>query len=97
MFDWSHTFKNSFVMFVDCDRPTSGCSQSYDVYWTGDCDDDGANDHVCSTTINDNVWVVLSSNGCGNWNQTSAADCPAAFNGGQNSEGSSVHYLLFFV
>jgi len=65
----------------DCIHPGSGCTSSHDVYWTGDCDGDGFRDHVCSTTINNNVWVVLSSNGCGDWKKTSAADCPAAFGG----------------
>lgn len=81
---------------ADCDRPSSGCMASHDVYWTGDCDGDGTNDHVCSTTTNDNVWVVLSSNGCGNWKYTSAADCPAAFAVDKNTEGNSNTYNIQF-
>ena len=72
----------SFKTFLDCPRP-GGCTGDNDVYWTGDCDNDGRNDHVCSTTNNNNVWVVLSSTGCGGWKQTnSRTDCSAAFTQG---------------
>ena len=67
--------------YLGCIRPTWGCYAGHKVYWTGDCDGDGSNDHVCSTTINDNVWVVLSSGGCGNWKKASEGDCPTAFKG----------------
>ena len=65
-----------------CDRPQSGCLVSHDVYQNFDCDDDGILDHVCSTTINDKKWLVLSSEGCPNdWGTDSrdSSECPAAF------------------
>ena len=73
--------ENFIANFLGCIRPISGCNEAYDVYWTGDCDGDGAKDHACSTTINDSLWVVLSSNGCGNWQRALEGDCPAAFEG----------------
>ena len=49
-----------------------------------DCDGDGILDHACSTTINNNRWLVLSSEGCPNsWGSASrpASKCPQAFGG----------------
>jgi len=69
---------------IYCSRPSSGCTQSYDIYWSGDCDNDGKLDHFCSTTINNNIWMVLSSQNCaGSWFQVSSLraknDCSKAF------------------
>ena len=69
----------------ECDRPHSGCRVGHDVYQNVDCDGDGILDHVCSTTINDNKWLVLSSEGCpSNWgtNSRDSSECPAAFEKG---------------
>ena len=76
-------FENSFLQFIVCHRPDSGCTGSTDVYWTGDCDGDGLDDHVCSTTTDsdEDVSVVLSSRGCESWETASKADCPVAFEG----------------
>jgi len=65
-----------------CQRPSSGCVESYDIYKSVDCDGDGILDHACSTTINNNRWLVLSSEGCPNsWGSGSrpASKCPQAF------------------
>lgn len=66
-----------------CDRPSGGCSASYDVYANDiDCDNDGICDQSCHTTINNDRWLVLSSEGCpATWGSLRAvSDCPAAFN-----------------
>lgn len=64
-----------------CDMPT-GCNAAHDRYDNLDCDGDGIPDHVCTTTINSNVWMVLSSEGCPNsWgtSQRSKTLCPRKF------------------
>ena len=48
--------------------------ESYDVYTNIDCDGDGILDHMCTTTINSNRWLVLSSEGCPqDWGTSSRA------------------------
>ena len=49
-----------------------------------DCDGDGILDHACSTTVNNNRWLVLSSEGCSSsWGYASrpVSECPQAFEG----------------
>ena len=49
-----------------------------------DCDGDGILDHACSTTVNDDRWLVLSSEGCpSSWGSGSrpVSKCPQAFEG----------------
>ena len=55
---------------------------SHDVYKSVDCDGDGVMDHACSTTINNNRWLVLSTEGCPNsWGTSGRAlsKCPKAW------------------
>ena len=52
---------------------------------------------MCSTTIDDNVWVVLSSNSCGDWKRTSAEDCPAAFIGGKILNVRLYDYYFYYI
>ena len=71
-----------FSIIEDCKRPDSGCTESYDVYKSVDCDGDGILDHACSTTVNNNHWLVLSTEGCPNTWGTSArppSKCAEAF------------------
>ena len=49
---------------------------SYDLFTNVDCD--GILDHACSTTINSNRWLVLSSEGC----PKTISECPQAFKSG---------------
>ena len=59
------------------------------MYKSVDCDGDGINDHACSTTVNDNHWLVLSTEGCpsGNlaWGTSGRAisKCPEAWTKGK--------------
>ena len=73
-----------------CERPNPElCTASHDIYKNVDCDFDGIVDHACSTTINTNRWLVLSSEGCpSSWGSGSRPDskCPQAFGG--------VYYIL---
>ena len=68
-----------------CERPNPElCTASHDIYKNVDCDGDGIFDHACSTTINTNRWLVLSSEGCpSSWGSGSRPDskCPQAFGG----------------
>ncbi len=62
-----------------CQRPSWGCDVSHDIYTNIDCDGDGILDHMCTTTINSNRWLVLSSEGCPqDWGTSSraASECP---------------------
>merc|ERR1712232_472302 len=64
-----------------CARPSWGCYHGHDVYESLDCDGDGVMDHKCTTTINNNMWLVLSSEGCPNsWgsDSRSASECAQA-------------------
>ena len=81
-----------------CQRPSWGCLASYDVYTNTDCDGDGILDHMCTTTINSNRWLILSSEGCPqDWGTSSraASECPTTgtqtgtftFTGGDPGEG----------
>ena len=73
-----------FPYLGQCQRPSSGCIQSYDIYKSVDCDGDGILDHACSTAINNKRWLVLSSEGCPNsWGSESrpASECPQVFGG----------------
>ena len=65
------------VTFLDCNRPISGCHESHAVYWNGDCDNDGINDHVCSRTTNDKISIILSSRGCGDWKKNDGSRLPS--------------------
>ena len=57
-----------------CQRPSWGCDVSHDIYTNIDCDGDGILDHMCTTTINSNRWLVLSSEGCPqDWGTSSRA------------------------
>ena len=69
------------ISTLECEKPT-GCGAGYDVYTQVDCDEDGILDHACHTTINDNRWLVLSSEGClNNWGSSarSISECQAAW------------------
>ena len=73
-----------FLCLGQCQRPSSGCSNSIDIYKSVDCDGDGILDHACSTTVNSHRWLVLSSEGCpSNWGSASrpVSKCPQAFGG----------------
>ena len=73
-----------FPYLGQCQRPSSGCIESYDIYKSVDCDGDGILDHACSTTVNNNRWLVLSSEGCpSSWGPASrpVSKCPQAFGG----------------
>ena len=74
-----------FPCLGQCQRPSCECCMNYwDIYESVDCDGDGILDHACSTTINNNRWLVLSSEGCPNsWGSDSqpASKCPQAFGG----------------
>merc|ERR1712226_1362161 len=64
-----------------CARPSWGCYHGHDVYESLDCDGDGVMDHKCTTTINNNMWLILSSEGCPNsWGSgsRSASECAQA-------------------
>ena len=82
------------ILLGGCNRPSSGCYESHDLYKNVDCDGDGICDHACSVTINDQWrWLVLSSEGCpSNWgsNSRSVSDCPQAF-------GGKCHFSLFLL
>ena len=70
-----------FYTFTECEI-TIGCDADYDVYSHVDCDGDGILDHACRTTINENHWLILSSEGCPNdWGASnrSVSECPAAW------------------
>ena len=85
--------QNIFVLIGECPRPSPGCTASFDLYTNVDCDGDGILDHACSTTINENRWLVLSSEGCpSTWGThlRSISDCPQAFN-----KGKSHSHLIF--
>ena len=68
-----------------CQNPNPGlCKASHDIYKNVDCDGDGILDHACSTTINNNRWLVLSSEGCpSSWGPPTrpVSMCPQAFGG----------------
>ena len=73
-----------FLCLGQCQRPSSGCSNSIDIYKIVDCDGDGILDHACSTTVNSHRWLVLSSEGCpSSWGPASrpVSKCPQAFGG----------------
>ena len=74
-----------FPCLGQCQRPSCECCMnSWDIYESVDCDGDGILDHACSTTIDNNRWLVLSSEGCPNsWGSASqpASKCPQAFGG----------------
>ena len=70
----------SFVI-VDCALPRIGCQKIGNLFRTFDCDLDGFKDQVCTSLISDDVRLVLSSHGCGNWKIASKADCSPAFKG----------------
>ena len=62
--------EDSYILIIisECNRPSNGCKASHDRYRSVDCDGDGVMDHVCTTTVNSNRWLVLSSEGCpNNW------------------------------
>ena len=72
------------ISIGQCQRPSSGCTESFDIYKSVDCDGDGILDHACSTTVNDDRWLVLSSEGCpSSWGSGSrpVSKCPQAFGG----------------
>ena len=57
---------------------------SSERYQNVDCDGDGILDHVCLATVNENRWMVLSSEGCpSSWgtNVREKSACPQAFPG----------------
>ena len=65
-----------------CNRPTAGCGLSTDRYQHVDCDGDGILDHVCTTSLHNGRWFVLSSEGCPNsWGNhlRPISKCPTAF------------------
>ena len=71
-----------YLTLTECKRPASGCTAPHDRYKSVDCDGDGIKDHVCTTTINANRWLVLSSEGCAtNWGThlRTVAQCSQAF------------------
>ena len=68
-----------YIIHSGCNRPSSGCTASSDIYNSLDCDGDGELDHACSNTNNDNRWLVLSTEGCPNsWgtSRRAASECP---------------------
>ena len=71
------------ISTIECERPT-GCGAG-NVYTQVDCDEDGILDHACRsdhTTVNDNHWLILSSEGCPkSWGSStrSISECPAAW------------------
>ena len=72
------------ISIGQCQRPSSGCYGSNDMYNNVDCDGDGILDHTCHNTINYNRWLVLSSEGCpDSWGQLDrpVSACPQAFGG----------------
>ena len=77
------------ISIGQCQRPSSGCTASFDIYKSVDCDGDGILDHACSTTVNNNRWLVLSSEGCpSGWGSASrpVSKCAQAFGG--------IYYIL---
>ena len=71
-----------YLTLTECKRPASGCTAPHDRYESVDCDGDGIKDHVCTTTINANRWLVLSTEGCAtNWGThlRTVAQCSQAF------------------
>ena len=94
-----------------CQRPSWGCLASYDVYTNTDCDGDGILDHMCTTSINSNRWLILSSEGCPqDWGTSSraASECapttgtyiPGTYRLIGTSMGRSnygVHYVTYTV
>ena len=72
------------ISIGQCQRPSSGCSKGHDRYKNVDCDGDGILDHACSTIINNDRWLVLSSEGCpSSWGPSTrpVSMCPQAFGG----------------
>ena len=68
--------------FLACDRPSSGCQDNGDIYANVDCDGDGILDHACSTTYDDNHYLVLSTEACPNaWgpNSRTISECLAVW------------------
>ena len=70
---------------IDCQRPSTWCQKSYDVYNNVDCDGDGFLDHACFNTATGRRYLILSSEGCQtNWNWEalrSVSECLPAFRG----------------
>ena len=69
------------LYFLECEV-TITCDAEHEVYSHVDCDGDGILDHACRTSINDNHWLILSSEGCPNdWGTSdrSVSECPAAW------------------
>ena len=73
------------ISIGQCQNPNPElCKASHDIYQNVDCDGDGILDHACSTTIDNNRWLVLSSEGCpSSWGSGSrpVSKCPQAFGG----------------
>ena len=46
--------KENIITLVDCQRPSFGCKQIYDLYENIDCDGDGFLDHACINTATGN-------------------------------------------
>ena len=86
-FTYMYIFEHMYFQFPylgQCQRPSSGCFDSHDIYKSVDCDGDGILDHACSTTVNSHRWLVLSSEGCPtNWGSAyrPVSKCPQAFGG----------------
>lgn len=53
----------STVGIEACPRP-DGCFEKHNTYTTIDCDGDGVDDHVCQTSRNSKLWIILSTEGC---------------------------------
>ena len=84
------------ISIGQCQRPIYGCSESHERYKNVDCDGDGILDHACSTIINNDRWLVLSSEGCpSSWGPSTrpVSMCPQAF-GGTNKARTGVHETL---
>lgn len=78
-----------------CARPASGCREPHDVYENVDCDGDGILDHVCTTTINANRWVALSTSGnCFNWTPDNSGVCTDGSATGHPTCGSAFDSLF---
>ena len=73
------------LSLIDCERPSSGCQKSHDLYENIDCDGDGFLDHACINTATGKRYLILSSEGCQkhwNWKVTrSVSECNPAFEG----------------
>mmetsp|Transcript_95368 Transcript_95368/g.179313 ORF Transcript_95368/g.179313 Transcript_95368/m.179313 type:complete len:3377 (+) Transcript_95368:49-10179(+) len=77
---WRYTPKpKSMAVTAACPRPPDGCLADTDIYAKVDCDGDGILDHMCTSTEDKSMSLVLSTEKCpDNWGSAARMpyECP---------------------